>query len=150
MAQNSAKVAVGAVIIMITMLVAAFPLCSENVQAAIPVWEEGDKWALSGEKDIGELYDSMESYLLDSIGQDLGVSYVTNLGLKCSDFVGNTSINMIFEIIKVTDTEYHVEVSYSGVMDLSGAYSASGKFVAPGPYITYYYNFHSFFLLNCP
>ncbi len=140
MAQKSAKVALGAIIIVVTMLVAAFPLCSENAQAAIPVWEEGDKWALSGEKDIGELYDSMESYLLDSIGQDLGVSYVTSLDLKHSDFVGNASINMIFEVIEVTNTEYHVEVSYSGIMDLSGAYSASGKFVAPGSYITYYYN----------
>lgn len=140
MAQKSVKVAFGAIIIMVTMLIAAFPLCSENAQAAIPVWEEGDKWALSGEKDIGELYDSMENYLLDSIRQDLGVSYVTNLDLKRSDFVGNTSINMIFEIIKVTDTEYHLEVSYSGVMDLSGAYLASGKFVVPGSYITDYYD----------
>jgi len=141
------KKVLGTIVVALMLLAGLLPFCCDSAQASIPTWEKGQKWAVAGEKDIGEVYESMENLLMDNIDSSAGGSFVSSVDVTKSEFQGNISLNLLFEVVDVTSTEYIVEVKYSGVLDLEGHYAITGKFINPGTYITYYnpYTYYDYY-----
>ena len=53
------KKVLGTIVVALMLLAGLLPFCCDSAQASIPTWEKGQKWAVAGEKDIGEVYESM-------------------------------------------------------------------------------------------
>lgn len=137
MVKRNGKCMISTFAVAFLLFAGLLPVFSGGVQGAVPEWEVGQKWALAGEKDLGAVYDSMEELFMDQF-LDGNAEYFWDAELISSDFKGNIFLNMLFEVVEVTDTTYVVEVKYAGAMNLEGEFSFSAKFVEPGTYITYY------------
>jgi len=98
-----------------------------SAEADAPVWEEGDKWAMGKEADIGAMVGDTSDLedLLGSLG---------SLSLDRFDVEGEAASWIVFEVVDVTSTEYNVSVKYGGKLNSEIHVQISGDLPKAGTY----------------
>jgi len=110
-----------------TMLMAAVP---GNVSAA-PAWQVGDKWALAGEKDIGQIWDTLAPLIVTSFTNS---GPPMNLALSSSNFQGRITMDAVFEVMAITASNITVQIKIAGNATISASAVINGDFPAAGVY----------------
>jgi len=110
-----------------TMLMTAVP---GNVSAA-PAWQVGDKWALAGEKDIGQIWDTLGPLIASSFTSS---GPPMNLALTSSSFQGWITMDAVFEVMAVSASNVTVQVKIAGNLTISASAVINGDFPAAGVY----------------
>jgi len=110
-----------------TMLMTAVP---GNVSAA-PAWQVGDKWALAGEKDIGQIWDTLAPLITSSF---IGSDPQTNTGLTSSSFDGEITMGALFEVTAVTASSVTVQIKIAANLTISASAVINADFPAAGVY----------------
>jgi hypothetical protein len=92
---------------------------------------EGDKWALVGERDLTLDYSSIND--LFDIGYD--ESWIRNATMDDAYFHGQTASVMVFEVVDVTADQYVIKVTAAQNLSLSAKFMLNADLVVPGNYI---------------
>ncbi len=104
-------------------------------QAAFPAMNEGDKWALKGERDLTLSYSTIND--LFSIGSE--ENWLRNASLKGAGFSGNVGSAAVFEVVDVTASEYVIKMTAAQNLSLAAMLSIEGEMALPGLYISDWY-----------
>ena len=115
-----------------TMLMATLP----GSVSASPTWQVGDKWALAGEKDIGQIWDGTFGPLINSSFSNSGPP--TNMTLTSTSFHGKMMMYALFEVTAVTASNVTIQIKIVANLTISANMAVNGNFPAPG-----FYNFSS-------
>lgn len=109
-----------------TMLMATLP----GSVSASPTWQVGDKWALAGEKDIGQIWDT----LAPLITSGYNAAPPTNLTLSSASFHGKLTMDALFEVTAITASEITIQIKIAANVTISAHAVMNGNFYAPGAY----------------
>ena len=120
-------IALAAPLAVALMLVGVF-LTSPVVSATadVPVWNEGDKWAMGKEADIGAM-----------VGDTSDIDNLLEIaGLTLDNFVaeGEAASWIVFEIVDASGPEYNVSVEYGGEVNADVHIQVSGEMPKAGTY----------------
>ncbi|MBN1389267.1 MAG: hypothetical protein JXA22_01350, partial [Candidatus Thermoplasmatota archaeon] len=102
----------------------AFSMHGEG-QAEAPEWDVGDQWSMGYEIDIGETFGP----LLDVYGLLSG-----DFDSFDSELEGKAGYYMIFKITEETDTEYTMDITSGGGIDLDANVQMTGDMPKEGTY----------------
>ena len=90
-----------------------------GVTATVPTWNVGDKWALTGSKDLAAMFDALGedkatlvSALTSSIYSSADVTRNRTAG--SADMWGKISSSAVFEVVGQTATDYQLRVRMEG------------------------------------
>lgn len=112
----------------VALLLVGVSLTSPVVSATaeVPVWNEGDRWALGKEADIGSM-----------VGDTTDIEYLLEIaGLTLDNFVaqGEAASWIVFEVVDASGTEYDVSVKYGGEVNADVHVQVSGEMPKAGTY----------------
>ena len=97
-----------------------------SATADVPVWHEGDKWAMGKEADISAMAGDTSDIedILETVG----------LTLDSFDAEGEAASWIIFEVVDASGTEYEVSVKYGGEVNTDFHVQVSGELPKAGTY----------------
>ncbi len=102
----------------------SFSIAGEG-QAGAPQWEKGDKWSMGYETDLGEMITTMLGALEESDEE---------FGSIDQDIQGKAGYFMIFEISEATDTQYTMDISTGGGVEIDGNAKITSQMPEEGTY----------------
>jgi hypothetical protein len=109
-----------------TMLIATLP----GSVSASPTWQVGDKWALAGEKDIGQIWDALgllnESHLYSGPPGNATVTSQT--------FHGKITLYALFEVTAVNTTDVTIQIKIAANLTIAAKAVINGNVPVPGTY----------------
>jgi hypothetical protein len=117
------------------MLLAAFPIFCTGQGEAASDWEVGDSWALSGEKNIGLIYESLDQPISEQIISSEGGAYMDPT-LISDTANGSMSLFVLFEVVSSNSTTFTLDVTYAGNFWMSIEEEMSADVPAAGTYDT--------------
>ncbi|MDD1765268.1 MAG: hypothetical protein LUO84_02300 [Methanomassiliicoccales archaeon] len=97
-----------------------------SATADVPVWHEGDRWAMGKETDIGAM-----------VGDTSDIEDLLQIsGLTLDNFVaeGEAASWIVFEVVGASGTEYDVSVEYAGEVNTEANVQVSGEMPKAGTY----------------
>jgi len=94
-------------------------------QAEAPQWEKGDQWSMGYETDLGEIFSTMLGALEESEEE---------FGSIDQDIQGKAGYFMIFEISGATDTQYTMDISTGGGVEIDGNAKITSQMPEEGTY----------------
>jgi hypothetical protein len=109
-----------------TMLIATVP----GSVSASPTWQVGNKWALAGEKDIGQIWDALG--LLNETHISSGPPM--NMTVTSQTFHGKITLYALFEVTAVNATDVTIQIKIAANLTITAKAVVNGNFPAPGIY----------------
>jgi hypothetical protein len=110
-----------------TMLIAFLP----GNATASPSWQVGDKWAIAGEKDIGQVWDALGPAFTSGF-PDTGPP--TNLTLTSTSFHGTITMYALFEVTAVTASNVTIQISLAANLTISANAAVNVNLPPAGTY----------------
>ena len=107
-------------------------LSTSESEAAFASFNEGDKWALKGERNLGIDVDALNGLI--SIRDD--ETWFKDAMFRSANLVGYLSTVALFEITDVTSDEYVLKVTMVHNLSLAASLSMDGELLQPGSYIS--------------
>ena len=120
----------------VALLATMFSAVIAGHASATPSWSTGDKWALVGEKNVGQVYDSLEDYIFSGLNSS---SEANNITIKQSSFYGKIMMGAIFEVTGSDATTISVKISVACNITISARLTINGDFPVAGTYYAYHY-----------
>lgn len=112
-----------------------------GITATLPTWNVGDKWTLTGSKDLASMFNALGedkatilSALTSSIYSTNGVE--SNKTMNSADIWGKISSSAVIEVVGQTASDYQLRVRMG--TDVAGGlyYSFNADIINPGTYRT--------------
>jgi hypothetical protein len=123
---------IGLVALMVVCATFTIVFVTSDSEATFASWNEGDKFALKGERDLGLNLETTNGMLVFADE----TSWLRNASLNDARMSGYTGTVTIFEVTDVTSDEYVLEATVASNISLAATLSLDGKLISTGLYIT--------------
>ena len=148
MIRRSKKLLSLVIVLLMTMSsLIVFPMGETSAATPVPTWQVGDSWAMSGNRNITNLYDQFGDeavwfYSILGTPSSNGLlrdpeSYSNNRTVNYAAMWGNSNSYSLSEVKGETSTSYELKVTTAVNFTVGGTLDYNAEMLAPGSYRSY-------------
>lgn len=130
--RTARPVMIGLMALMVVCATFTIMFVTSDSEASFAAWNEGDKFALKGERNLGLNLETTNGMLVFADE----TSWLRNANLNDARMIGYTGTVAIFEVTDVTSNEYVVTMTVASNISLAATLSLEGQLIQPGLYIS--------------
>jgi hypothetical protein len=146
MVRKSAKILSLAIVTIMTMSsLIVFPLGETSATATVPTWQVGDSWAMSGNRNMTDLYDQFGDeavWFYSGMGMmssssslsDQPDTYSHNKTINYANVWGQSNAYSLSEVKGETSSTYDLKVTMAVNFSVGATFDYNSEMLAPGSY----------------